>query len=69
VRCDNGPVSRAAAELSSLQSLLDELIARVGALAREHEGGRRDDLVAALDELERALRAARRQAAQVERLL
>jgi hypothetical protein len=62
-------VSRAAAELSSLQSLLDELIARVGVLAREHEGGTRDDLLGALHELERALRAARRQAGQAERLL
>jgi ElaB/YqjD/DUF883 family membrane-anchored ribosome-binding protein len=62
-------MSRVAAELSSLQSQLDDLLARVGAIARDHEGGTRDDLLASLYELERALRAARREAARAERML
>jgi hypothetical protein len=58
-----------AAELSSLQSQLDDLVGRIASIAGRHEGGTRDDLVAALHEVERALRAARRQAARAERLL
>ena len=61
--------STTAAELSSLESQLDELINRVGALARAAEPGRRDDLIATLHEVERALREARRQTAHAARLL
>jgi hypothetical protein len=62
-------VSGHAAELSSLQSQIDDLVTRVGAIAREYEGGTRDDLVAALYEIERSLRAAGRQAARAARLM
>ncbi|HWC68760.1 MAG TPA: hypothetical protein VG478_11880 [Acidimicrobiales bacterium] len=61
--------SRTAAELSSLESQLDQLIARVGTLARAAEPGRRDDLIVTLHEVERALREARRQTAQATRLV
>jgi hypothetical protein len=60
--------SRTAAELSSLESQLDQLIARVGTLARAAEPGRRD-LIVTLHEVERALREARRQTAQATRLV
>ncbi len=58
-----------ASELSSLQSQLDELISRIDAIAREVEGTPRDDLLAALYEIERALRTARSQAARAAGLV
>jgi hypothetical protein len=62
-------VASHAAELSSLQSQLDELIARIYTMAREVESTPRDDLLATLYEIERALRTARSQAARAAGLV
>jgi hypothetical protein len=62
-------VASHAAELSSLQSQLDELIRRIDTMAREVESTPRDDLLAAFYEIERSLRTARSQAARAAGLL
>jgi hypothetical protein len=49
-----------AAELSSLATTLGELERRLGALGQSYEGRDRDDVVAALFDAERNVRAAAR---------
>lgn len=53
-------MSSNAAELSSLVTALDELVARVSGLADDLSGVNRDALGAELYEVERSLRAAQR---------
>ena len=53
-------MSREAAELSSLGTTLSELERRLGALGKSYEGTDRDDVVAALFDAERNVRAAAR---------
>jgi hypothetical protein len=63
-----GPVPSDAAELSSLTTTLREVEDRIAAIARHHEGTPRDDLLAALYEAERNLRAASRSLARAAAL-
>jgi hypothetical protein len=58
-----------AAELSSLSTTLTELEARVTAMAKRWEGTDHDDVVNALYDAERNLRAANRGVERAERLL
>jgi hypothetical protein len=66
---DSRAMSSHAAELSSLQSQLDDLLTRISAIAGVYEGTTRDDLLGALYEIERALRAARAQVARARQLV
>jgi hypothetical protein len=59
----------ASASLSSLTTSLEDIERRVAAMAGQYEGTDRDDLVAALYETERSLRAAVRRLADAQRLL
>ena len=52
------------AELSSVETVLDELVARLGRLVDELEPAERDDLAQDLAEVERALSTARRRLAR-----
>jgi hypothetical protein len=61
-------VGRDAAELSSLHSAVTDAARRIGAIAAEYEGTEREDLLGALYEAERNLRAALRQLERAERL-
>jgi hypothetical protein len=58
-----------AAELSSLSTTLTDLERRVAAIAGRWEGTDHDDVVAALYDAERNLRAANRGVERAERLL
>jgi uncharacterized membrane protein YccC len=58
-------VSSAAAELSSVATVLEELVRRVTAIADAYAGARRDDLANELYRVEQALTAARRGLARV----
>ena len=49
-----------AAELSSMGATVEELTRRLQAIAASYDEARRDDLVAEVHEVERALEAARR---------
>jgi hypothetical protein len=55
-----------AAQLSSINSALDELTSRVAAVAERYDGTPRADLAADLYDVERALRAATRRLAKVQ---
>ena len=58
-----------AAQLSSIQAALAELEGRLAAMAQRYEGTTREDVLGALYEAERALRATQRQVARAEQLL
>lgn len=58
---DNTPI----AQLSSLSTVVDELVARVTALADRYSGTERDDLAHDLYEVERSLKEARRRLAKL----
>jgi len=49
-----------AAELSSMGATVEELTRRLRVIAESYEAGHRDDLVAEVHEIERALEAAER---------
>jgi hypothetical protein len=53
------------AELSSLSTILDELVGRVSLLTEGLSGEERDQLLPDLFEVERALRGARRRLSQI----
>lgn len=53
------------AELSSMSTVLEDLTARVAAIADTYRGDRRDDMATQLDEVERALLGAKRRLRQV----
>jgi len=57
-----------AAELSSMGATIEELTHRFGAIAESYEGTRRDDLVAEVHEIERALQTAGRRIDRLVRL-
>ena len=57
-----------AAELSSIVGILTDLEGRLEAMAHRYTGTEREDLLAALYEAERSVRAARRQVERAERL-
>jgi hypothetical protein len=61
-------VGRDAAELSSLHSAVADAARRIEAIAAATEGSEREDLLGALYEAERNLRAALRQIERAERL-
>ncbi len=48
------------ADLSSLAATVEDLTARLGAIAGSYEAAHRDDLIAEVREIERTLEAARR---------
>jgi len=62
-------VSDDRAELATMATTLDDLVARVTALAESYRGGPRDDAAVRLYELERTLVRANRQLAALHRLL
>lgn len=53
-------MSTTSAELSSMASTVEDLIHRLEPIADTYRGGHRDDLVAAVHEVERALATAMR---------
>jgi hypothetical protein len=57
-----------AAELSSIRGTLLEVEQRLADIARHYEGTERDDLLGALYEAERTLRATRREVERAEQL-
>ena len=57
-----------AAELSSLLTTLAEVERRLAAVAGRHEGAEHEDVLAALYEAERSLRATQRQIERAEKL-
>ncbi|MBW8827670.1 MAG: hypothetical protein JF603_15145 [Acidobacteria bacterium] len=52
-------------ELSSMNTALEELAARLGGMADELAGSQRDDVAVALYEVERSLRTAQRRLTKV----
>jgi hypothetical protein len=60
--------STTAAELAAAADVISRYRERVSALATVHLGTEREDLVAAIHEAERALRAAHRQLLRAEKL-
>jgi hypothetical protein len=59
-RGEDGAMSTTSAELSSMASTVEDLTRRLEPIAEAYRGGHRDDLVAAVHEVERALTAALR---------
>jgi hypothetical protein len=56
---------RAAAELSSMTTALEEVSQRVAAIAEDYHAAKRDDLASELFEVERSLAAATRRLTRV----
>jgi hypothetical protein len=56
---------RAAAELSSMTTALEDVSRRVAAIAEDYEAAKRDDLAAELFEVERSVAAAIRRLTRV----